>query len=201
MKRVVLSIPLLLAIAPAAFAQNPSISDSASGVSFVPSVRQSEPKRSGFTALVKGGVGVRRDDLYEETLTGVTTQLGIGAFVTDRVAVLVRYSATTAGARSLSNFSCSPEPCRIGLDAGVVGATAQFWLNSRFAIEAGAGLGFWFDSGSGADTGFGLILGGTASIVSRGHHHLTAGFEYAPAFTPSVTIHTFGFVIGYQFIR
>ena len=184
MKRVVLSIVLLLALAPAAFAQNPPA-----------------PKRSGFTVLVNGGVGVRSDDLYEDTLTGVTNDLGIGAFVTDRVAILGRYSETTVGARSLDHFSCSPAPCNISLGAGVVGATAQFWVSRRFAIEGGAGLGFWSDSGGGSDTGFGLILGGTASIVNRRRHHLTAGFEYAPAFTPSVTIHTFGFVIGYQYIR
>ncbi len=201
MRRVVLSIVLLLTLAPAAFAQNPAASPAAFGVSFVPSVRQDEPKRRGFTLLVNAGVGVRRDDLYEGTLTGFTSNYGIGAFVTDRVAILARYTTTSTAARSLTHFSCSPEPCYVGLGAGVAGATAQFWVNSRFAIEGGAGLGFWLDSGSRSDTGIGLILGGTASIVNRGSHRLTAGLEYAPAFTPSMTIHTFGLVIGYQYIR
>ena len=201
MRRVVLSIVMLFALAPSAFAQSPSASPAALGVNFVPSVRQNQPTPRGFTFLVNLGFGVRKDDLYEETLTGVTTNVGIGAFVTDRVAILGRYSGTTMGAPSLSNFSCSPEPCRVRLETGVAGGTAQFWVNNHFAVEGGAGLGFWSDGGGQSETGFGLILSGTASIVNHGPHRVTAGFVYAPVFTTSVTIHTFGFVAGYQYIR
>jgi len=202
MKQGMLSIVLLLALAPAAFAQNPSPSRAPGAVSAVPSVRQDESTHRRFTALVNLGAGVWRDGLYDETLAAVTNNLGIGAFVTDRVAILARYSAMTTGTDSRDfSFSCSPNPCAIRVSAGVAGATAQFWVNRRFAIEGGAGVGFQTDSGGGAETGFGLILGATADLVHWGKHHLTAGFEYAPAFMASETIHTFGFVIGYQFVR
>jgi hypothetical protein len=35
----------------------------------------------------------------------------------------------------------------------------------------------------------------------HGKHNVTAGFEYAPAFTDSGTVHNVGFVVGYQFVR
>jgi hypothetical protein len=74
-------------------------------------------------------------------------------------------------------------------------------LARRLAIEGGAGLGFWDDSGGGSEVGFGLILGGSVSILKPGPHLLTAGVTYMPVFTSSMTIHAVGFVIGYQYIR
>jgi hypothetical protein len=207
MTRVALSIMLLLAFAPAAFAQNPSASPTALGVSFVPSARQNGSGHRGLTVLVNAGAGVRRDDFYEETLTGVTSIYGIGGFVTDKVAILARYGGTTMGTLD-THSSCvtivgsgPPQPCGIRVQSEVAGATAQFWASRRFALEGGGGLGFWNDSGGGSDKGLGLILGGTVSILKPGPHLLTAGVTYMPVFTSSMTIHAVGFVIGYQYIR
>jgi hypothetical protein len=79
-----------------------------------------------------------------------------------------------------------------------VGATLQYWVSDRVAVEAGAGVGFVEDLYE-AD-GPGLILGATATIFNRGKHSLQAGVEYAPAFRPSTTITNVGFTIGYQFL-
>ncbi len=209
MIRVALSLVLLLDFASAALAQDPSavpVSPATIGVSFLPSAGPKSTHR-GLTVLINAGAGVRRDDFYSETLTGVTSNFGIGGFVTDKVAILARYGETTMGTLD-THSSCvsivgsgSPQPCGIRVGSGVAGATAQFWVAKRFAIEGGGGLGFWNDSGGGSDQGFGLILGATASILEPGSHLLTAGVTYMPVFTSSVTIHAVGIVVGYQYVR
>jgi hypothetical protein len=207
MARFALSVVLLLALAPAAFAQSPAAPPAALGVSFVPPARQNRSAHQGLTLLVNLGAGVRRDDFYEETLTGVTSNFGIGGFVTEKVAILARYGATTMGTLDTHSTcvvvigSGSPQPCGSRVEAGVAGATAQFWVARRFALEGGGGLGFWNDSGGGSGKGFGLILGGTVGILKPGPHLLTAGITYMPVFTSSMTIHVLGIVIGYQYIR
>jgi hypothetical protein len=190
MKQGVLSIIILLGLAPAAMAQNLALSPGNLGVSFAPPVARQEPTRSGFTALVTLGLGVQRDDFYEETVTGLAgVNLGLGGFVTDQIAILGRFTGTRGDYGFVQQTS------------GVIGATAQIWLNSRVAVEGGAGLGFWSDDDEDSDVGFGLIVGALASIISRGSHNLVGGIEYAPAFTSAGTVHNIGFVVGYQFIR
>jgi hypothetical protein len=189
MKRIVLSVVLMLAIAPAAMAQGLSDSASNLGATFAPRVTQGAP-RSGFTILVNLGVGVQRDDCCAATTTGLAgANLGIGAFVTDTIAVLGRFSGTNVSHGFGDQTS------------GVLGGTVQVWVSDRFAIEGGAGMGYW-SLGSGlSEVGFGIIVGATGIIISRGNHNLIAGVEYAPAFTDPATVHNFGFTIGYQFIR
>jgi hypothetical protein len=154
--------------------------------------------RGGFTVLVNLGLGFQRIQIAgeSESTTGLAgANFGIGGFVNPNVAVLGRFSGTNVTYDDLD----------VGVIAGVVGATAQFWVHTRFAVEAGGGLGFFRDNADEQDNGFGLILGATAVLARGGKHNLTAGVEYAPAFFSdelfgeSFTIHNFGFTIGYQF--
>jgi hypothetical protein len=154
--------------------------------------------RGGFTLLVNLGVGVQRLQIAggSESTTGLAgANLGIGGFVNPNLAVLGRFSGTNV---SYDDFD-------VNVVAGVVGATAQFWIHERFAVEAGGGLGFFRDDADEQDSGFGLILGASGVLLRGGKHNLTAGIEYAPAFFSdelfgeSFSIHNFGFTIGYQF--
>ena len=191
MKRVVLSMVMLLSAAPVAMAQTHSASPAALGINFAPRAVQDEARR-GFTVLVNAGVGIQRDEFYGETSTGFAgLNFGVGWFLTDNIAVLFRRSAT------IGKFDGDS----ITQVSDVWGGTAQFWVNPRFAVEAGAGVGRWSDDANNSDTGFGIIVGGTVVILRRGSHNITGGVEYAPVFVDDGTIHNVGVVIGYQFIR
>ena len=193
MKRLVLSIVLLLTAAPVAMAQNLSASPAPApeklGMSFAPRAAASH---HGFTVFINIGAGVQKDEFYGETSTGLAgLNFGVGWYVADNVAVLFRGSGTRG----------SFQDGDVDQVSGVFGGTIQFWLNQRFAIEGGAGLGRWSDNFGDSDTGFGIIAGVTAVLVQRGSHHITAGAEYAPVFTTDGTVHNIGFVVGYLFAR
>lgn len=148
-------------------------------------------QRSGFTVLANIGVGFQNDEFYEETATGIGgLNFGAGVFLTDKIAVLGRFSGTSAifdasGARQ---------------NSGVWGGTVQMWLNNWASIEGGAGYGRWSDDFGDSDGGFGLIVAFHASVFQRGSHHIRAGFEYAPVFT-DVMVQNMAVVVGYQFVR
>ena len=146
----------------------------------------------GFTVLANVGVGFQTDTFYDETATGVAgVNFGAGAFVTDRIAVLGRFSGTSAtfdasgGARQMS---------------GVWGGTVQFWMNNWASVEFGGGYGRWSDEFNDSEDGFGLITAFHASVFQRGSHHIRAGVEYTPVFT-EVNVHNLGVVVGYQYAK
>ena len=192
MKRVALLTVLSLALASSAMAQGLSTSPASLSVNFAPKAAQNDPARRGFTALANIGFGVQSDEFYEQTVGGLAgLNFGAGWFVSNNLAILGRYSTTTG------TFD-SEGPIR--QMSGVFGATAQYWLNRRFAVEGGVGMGYWSDDADQSETGFGVIAGFVASLYNKGPHHVTAGFEYAPAFTNTGTVHNMGFVVGYQLI-
>lgn len=156
---------------------------------------QNEANRGGFTILVNLGVGIQNDSFLEETSTGVAgLNLGIGGFLTRDLALMGRFSGTTAVFDEFVGFF--GEFTQV---SGVMGATLQYWPSDRFYVEAGPGVGVW-SAESSSDQGFGLITGAGVTIFNRGKHNLQVGFEYAPAFTDPGTVHNIGITFGYQFL-
>jgi hypothetical protein len=158
---------------------------------FVPAAAQTVPMGGrGFTVMVNLGFGIQRDQFVEQTAYGLAgANVGIGAFVTDKIAILGRFSGTHATYDFFDQTS------------GVVGGTVQYWVSPRVAIEGGAGLGYWSDSFGDSDIGPGLILGASFVVFSKGNHMVLAGAEYSPTFAPDETVHNFGITVGYQFKR
>ena len=152
------------------------------------------PDRGGFTLLVNLGIGSQLEgDSSAIGLAGLN--LAAGGFVTENLALMFRVSGTTA----THEFEAFGYDFDISQVSGVVGLTAQHWLDDRFYIEAGPGMGFWSVEELGSESGFGVILGTGVTIFNRGKHNLQLGIEYAPMFTDP-TIHNLGFTFGYQFL-
>jgi len=172
MKRAALVVAMLLVVASPAFAQAPA--------------------RSGFTVFANLGVGFQTAVTYDETGIGLAgLNFGAGWFLTDKVAVLGRYSGTYVALDALEGENQT---------SGVWAGSIQYWLNKWASIEGGVGYGRWSNKFDGDDDGVGLIIGFGATVFQRGRHHVRAGFEYAPVFTDD-RVHNMGVTIGYQFVR
>jgi hypothetical protein len=173
------------------FAQEAPLSSSTpTNVTFLSTnpVAQAAPStRGGFTVLTNMGLGIQRDGDVEETAVGFGgINFGVGGFVHPRLAILGRFSLTTASYDFFDQTS------------GVGGATVQYWVSDRFIVEAGGGTGLRSDTFEG-DFGFGLIFSASTVVWNRNGHNLLVGAEYAPAFTSASTVHNIGITFGYQF--
>ncbi len=154
------------------------------------------PDRGGFTLLVSLGAGVQNDTAIEESGFGLGgLNLGIGGFLKNDVALMFRVSGTNVKLTfSEAGFEESFDQV-----SGVGAVSVQYWVNDRFNIEAGPGLGFWSTDG-GDDTGFGLFAGAGLTVLNKGRHNLQLGIEYAPAFTEGGAVHNAGLTLGYQLL-
>jgi hypothetical protein len=151
---------------------------------------QEGPDRSGFTLMLNIGAGLQDDGAAAESSTGLAgLNLGIGGFVNERTAVWFRVSGTVA--------SYDIGIGEISQTSGFGGPAVQYWVNERFALEGGLGLGFWDVEGEN-DSGLGALLGVAYTFWSNGGHSLNLGLEYAPAFTDPETVHNYGLVFGWQ---
>jgi hypothetical protein len=191
-KRAVFSLIVLMAFAAPAHAQNGNAASSRSlnfGNVLAPAAASNA---RGFTVMANVGVGFEHDffDGGAAGLAGAPVNFGIGGFITPKMAILGRFSGTVV------EFS----DAGISQTSGVIGATLQYWLNSRLAVEAGGGLGSWSDETGASDASGGLILGVSYIVWEHGAHHLVAGAEYAPVFTDG-KVHNVGITLGYQFFR
>jgi hypothetical protein len=147
-------------------------------------------ERGGFTLLVNLGVGIQNDTALEESAVGLAgANLGIGGFVTPNLAILGRFSST--------NVTYDTVLGDYAQVSGVVAPTVQYWLNDKVNLESGVGIGLWSAEDE-SDQGVGLILGAGFTVFNRGKHNLQVGFEYAPAFPDSGTVHNVGITFGYQ---
>lgn len=146
------------------------------------------PERGGFTLLLSIGVGLQNDQTLDETNVGLAgLNLGIGGFVSDRLALLFRAAGT--------NVSIGP----VRQTSGFVGPSLQYWTSDRVSLEGGVGLGFWDIEGVN-ESGLGILLGFGYTIVNNGRHNLHIGMEYAPAFTDPDAVHNLGLVFGWQLL-
>jgi hypothetical protein len=158
--------------------------------------------RSGFTAELGLGAGMTMispemgDSENKAGLSGLT--LGLGAFVTDRIAVLGRVSGTTFNQDVLGDDHMFVNSLLL------VGG--QYWVNDAFTVTAGAGLGVFgpspFDSLDGVDNQNGLALSAGAgySFLVSGQHALRAALEVMPAFYDGATVVGSGLRIEWQYL-
>ena len=174
------------------------ISNSSNRVTYSAGSRTNSPDRSGFTLLLNIGVGFQDDELLEESATGLGgLNLGIGGFISDNVALMVRISGTSV-TYEIDVIGISGE---FSQTSGVVALSAQYWVNDSFYIEGGPGIGFFdFNSGDETDRSFGLLLGAGYTVFNSGRNNIQIGIEYAPAFIEEGQINNFGITIGYQLL-
>lgn len=150
-----------------------------------PRVASAQAEREGFTLLVNLGVGFQTDTAVEESAVGLAgANLGLGGFLTPKLALMGRFSGTNVSYDRFSQVS------------GTVAVSLQYWANDFVAIEAGGAVGYWSTEGD-ADSGPGLMFGVDFTVFNRGKHNLQVGVEYAPVFT-SDPVHNLGITFGYQ---
>ena len=132
------------------------------------------------------GAGVQDDGAYPESKTGLAgLNLGIGGFLNEQTALWFRVSGTTASYEGVTQSS------------GFGGPAIQYWVSPKFAIEGGAGVGFWDIEGVN-ESGLGILLGGTFVFWTNGSHSFSVGAELASAMTDPESVQNFGFVLGWQ---
>ena len=152
---------------------------------------QTTPERDGFTFLVDAGFGLQHDRYYSDTSIGIGgVNVGVGTFIQPDLAVLVRYVGTTVHYDALIDgyrqFS------------GTVGASLQRWVSDRLNVEAGIGIGFWWDRVNFSSPALGASVGVGYTVLKRGRHNVQVGVQDAPAFTQPGAIHNVSVTLGYQ---
>lgn len=165
------------------------------------SVTASEgPERGGFTFLLSIGLGLQNDEALEDNAIGLSgLNVGLGGFVSDQLAILLRISGTTAS-YSFDEFGFDPN-FQLTQVSGVLAVTGQYWVNDTVYLEGGPGLAFFdFDSGDATDQAFGLLLGGGFTVFNKRKSNVQLGIEYAPGFFDVGTIHNIGFNLGFQLL-
>jgi hypothetical protein len=149
---------------------------------------QTPLERGGFTLMLDLGLGLQRDEAFGTTESGLAgVNLGIGGFLTDRLALMLRESGT--------NVSYGP----VRQVSVVVAPALQYWANDRLSLTGGVGAGLWSidDVNEG---GLGLVLGVHYALWQSGRHSLFLGVDYAPAFTDPETVHNLGILFGWQLL-
>ncbi|MDT8369654.1 MAG: hypothetical protein RQ745_10640 [Longimicrobiales bacterium] len=152
------------------------------------------PDRGGFTLLTTIGFAIQKDAKLkgaglDGTNIGVAgLNLGIGGFVTDQVALLLRFSGMTADIGPTLQTS------------GFFGPSLQYWPSDRWSIEAGIGGGFSDIDNVSNDGGLGLLVAVGRTVFNSGSHNLHVGLEYVPVFTDPKMVHGFGLVFGWQLL-
>ena len=117
--------------------------------------------RGGLTLLLGSGVGINGGWPRGVGLGGPS--LGIGDFLEEDLAVMVRGTGVFSSDRL----------------SYVVGLSLQYWLNNRFSVEGGPGVGAWMHTLEEGGQGFGLIVGTSYTVLGGGMHSLQVGVEYA----------------------
>jgi hypothetical protein len=119
--------------------------------------------------------------------------LGVGGWVSPQLAITARVAGVTL----------SENDAR--LTNGFLGPSAQYWLQDRFWLGAGAGLAFLSvsDNYNGDSIrGFGLDLRAGVTFTSGSENTFNASLEINPGFYSengsSATFTSIGFLVGYQ---
>lgn len=149
---------------------------------------QSPIDRGGFTLVLDLGLGLQHDAAIGTTESGLAgINLGIGGFLTDRLALLFRASGTNVAYGPVRQVS------------GTAAPALQYWASDRLSLTGGVGMGFWSVEDFN-ESGLGLVVGVHYAIWQSGRHSLFLGVDYAPAFTEPETVHNLGFLFGWQLL-
>ena len=150
-----------------------------------------EPDRGGFTFLINFGPGYQTDVIGGGAVGFGGLNLGVGDFLKEDLAVLIRLSATHAEHESIFANQV----------AGVAGATLQYWLKRGIYLEGGMGIGFATrDLERGLQLGVGVLVGTGITVFNRRKNNVHVGVEYTPAFLVGESVHNLGFKVGYQLL-
>lgn len=154
------------------------------------------PNRIGFTLLLNMGVGWQTNEFADETATGLGgLNLGIGGFVSPKLAIMFRFSGT-----NVTYSNVGPNSVDINGISGTGGPVVQFWLNDYVNFEAGGGLGIANTDPGTDESGFGLILGVGLSFFHRGKNSLQVGVECSPVFVNDTTVNNMCIAFGWQLL-
>lgn len=132
------------------------------------------------TTLSVGGADTAADP------TAAGFDLSVGGFVSRDVALLGRVSASSfdnQGARSLH---------------GSVQAAVQLWVNDRFGVEGGVGVGVLAPTEGYRMEQSDLGLSVSNRLTYRATRGLQASFDVKPSFHPDATAVSTTLLVGYQ---
>jgi hypothetical protein len=156
---------------------------------FATSARADVADRSGFTLELGLGIAhtmVQTDIADDESEIGLAPlSLSLGAFVTDRFAILAR----AAGTSYFQDFGGETEQ----LTSNFYGLVGEYWFNDRVFASAGAGLATFglnpllSDRDIDTELGLGLAVRGGYSFFTSRAHSLRASIELFPSFYDDVT--------------
>lgn len=159
--------------------------------------------RSGFTLELGLGAGLTMvspemgESENKMGLSGLT--LGLGAFVTDRVAVLARATGTSFQQDVLGEGHTFIN--------SVLLVGGQYWVNDQLTVTAGAGLGILGPSPFESDLdavedqkGFAVSAGAGYSFLLSGQHALRAALEVIPGFYDGATVVGTGLRLEWQYL-
>ena len=157
---------------------------------------ESTARGSGFTMILSMGVGLQNDAAYEQSEVGLAgLNLGLGAFLSDNIALLFRVSGTSV--KYTFEDAGFVEEFTINQTSGMAGPAIQYWANERLNLEGGIGYGFWSSDGL-TEEGLGLLLGMAYVFAQTGNSNFQVGVEFAPAFTDPDAVYNVGVVFGWQ---
>ena len=148
------------------------------------------PERKGFTLQLElsggGSTLFARGDGRDETEAGLGFNLGLGGFLTPRIALLGRIATFNWGITTA------------GYDEGasvLMGPALQWWMHDRFYVEGGVGVAVTSIAPLGEETddkgGMGFSLGVGYSAVNLWHHAFGLFAQLTPSFTGHGTTLTY----------
>ncbi len=154
----------------------------------LPQVAQTAPERGGFTLSLSAGAGafasfqVDGDNVVEPAIAPLS--IGLGGFISPRVAVLMRASMTM--------FRYSPQGRGVAesrLETTLtrslfLGVSAQRWLSDSWTVETGLGFSFIGNGPIEAqiNRGIGLSARLSRSLAPFANGSISAVWDLSPAF-------------------
>lgn len=161
----------------------------------VPTAPAQQPVRNGITFEANLGFGFLQAESdgsssdTESSLGGLN--LGIGAFISPRMAI----SARVAGVTHTEDGASITE--------AFFGPSVQYWVSPNLWVGGGLGLGVARVEvdGFGSDSETGLALDGRVGYTfnPQAKHSFNVSAELTPAFIEDVTFTGFALLIGYQY--
>jgi hypothetical protein len=153
-------------------------------------------RRSGITVEANAGFGwIRSSPTRAPSFTSgisLAIDVGVGVWLTPQLALTGRFAG-------VSNFADGER-----LGAYFVGPSVQYWLDHRWWLGGGAGLGVLASSTSDSDVGFAFDIRLGRVIATRDAHVYDVSLEITPArFSASgdsATLTGVALLFGFQYL-
>ena len=196
MLRVALLVGLLGCVVPAVALAQPGAEPTAGGQPAAPAASPAAARHAGITVEANAGFGwIRSSPTRAASFTSgvsLAAAVGVGAWLTPQLALTGRFAG-------VSNFADGER-----LGAYFVGPSVQYWLDHRWWLGAGAGLGVLASSTSDGDVGFAFDVRIGRVIATREAHLYDVSLEITPArFSAtgdSATLTGVALLFGFQYL-